>query len=371
MRLVLSVAGATLVVLLVIAAAAFVNGMSRSLQISGDTSNVMLVGKGSEESIERSEISASVASLVGAAVKGLRTTLAIPHVSAEVHVALPLRLSREAVSGSLVLVRGVTPAALLVHDRVQIIDGRFPEAGQDELMIGVMVATKMGVDASFLNVGSEVWIDQRAWKIVGRFVAPGSVMEAEAWTILTDIKAATKRETDSCVVLALENAEFDDIDAFARQRLDLELAAIREQDYYAALSQFFRPIQVVAWATAVLIASGGLFGGLNTMYAAFASRVRELGTLQCIGYRRAAIVLSLVQESLLASLTGAMIACIISITCLDGLAVRFSMGVFGLVIDGTVVGIGLTAGVILGLVGAFPPAWRALSMPIPQSLKAV
>ena len=38
-----------------------------------------------------------------------------------------------------------------------------------------------------------------------------------------------------------------------------------------------------------------------------ASRVRELGSLQAIGYPRHAIVLSLVQESLLASVTGALI----------------------------------------------------------------
>ena len=43
----------------------------------------------------------------------------------------------------------------------------------------------------------------------------------------------------------------------------------------------------------------GVLGGLSTMYAAFASRVRELGTLQVLGYPRSAIVLSLVQESAL------------------------------------------------------------------------
>ena len=73
-------------------------------------------------------------------------------------------------------------------------------------------------------------------------------------------------------------------------------------------SSFFRPIQLMVWTTAILIATGGLLGGLNTMYAAFASRVRELGALQAMGYSRLAVVVSLVQESLLATVAGALAA---------------------------------------------------------------
>jgi ABC-type antimicrobial peptide transport system permease subunit len=110
---------------------------------------------------------------------------------------------------------------------------------------------------------------------------------------------------------------------------------------------------------------------LNIMYAAFASRVRELGTLQCLGYRRSAIVLSLVQESCLATATGAVLAAVVALVFLDGLAVQFSMGAFGLRVDAPVLLLGLGAGLVLGVVGALPPAYRCLRLPIPESLKAV
>jgi putative ABC transport system permease protein len=172
-------------------------------------------------------------------------------------------------------------------------------------------------------------------------------------------------------VLTLDSAEFEDVDAFAKTRLDLELVAMRETDYYAKLKAFFGPIQAMVWVTAILIAMGGLFGGLNTMYAAFASRVREMGSLQAIGYPRYAIVVSLVQESLLAAAAGALLAAAIAVLTLDGIAVRFSMGVFGLVIDSTVLLAGLGAGLILGIAGALPPAWRCLRLPISDALKAL
>jgi ABC-type antimicrobial peptide transport system permease subunit len=126
----------------------------------------------------------------------------------------------------------------------------------------------------------------------------------------------------------------------------------------------------MVWVTAVLIAMGGVFGGLNTMYAAFAARVRELGTLQSIGYARSALVLSLVQESVLATVAGALLAAAIGFVWLDGLAIRFSIGTFGLVLDSEALLMGLCTGLALGLVGALPPAWRCLQMPVAESLKA-
>ena len=53
LRLGLATAGSALVVLLVLSAAAFVQGMGRSLAGAGVAENAILVGAGSEDSIER------------------------------------------------------------------------------------------------------------------------------------------------------------------------------------------------------------------------------------------------------------------------------------------------------------------------------
>src|SRR5688572_16511169 len=370
-RLALSLAGAALVVLLVLAAGAFVRGMDQSLRESGNTSNVILLGAGSEESFERSEIAPGVTGLVQAAVPGIRSRLGVPYVSPEVHMQSVIRTERDAQRTMQVLIRGMTPAAFLVHPQARVIDGRAPEPGRDEVLVGAQVPTKVGLPPQRLAVGQTLFFDERVWTIVGRFEAPGTVMEAEVWAPLSDLQIAARRDNLSCVVLTLDSPEgFDDVDTFARQRLDLELVAMRETDYYSNLSAFFRPIQLMVWATAVLIATGGLLGGLNTMYAAFASRVREIGSLQAIGFPRYAIVASLVQESVLATAAGALLAAAVGFLLLDGLTVRFSMGVFGLVIDSSVLLLALAAGLFLGVIGALPPAYRCLRLPIAEALKA-
>lgn len=372
-RLFLSLLGSALVVILVLAAAAFVRGMSLSLHSSGEPDNIVILGTGSEDSIERSEIASNVAGILNASVAGVRARDGIAYSSTEVHVQLPVRTHADQTKGTLLLFRGVTPAALLVHRSVQVVEGRFPRSGYDEIMIGVNVATKLGLDPADLPLGSILHIDSRQWSIVGRFAAPGTVYEAEAWLPIVDLKESTKRLTDSCVVITLdpEIAEFADVAAFTRTRVDLELSAMTETDYYSRLADFFAPIRVVTWVTAGLIALGGLFGGLNTMYAAFASRVREIGTLQSLGFRRSAIVVSLVQESVLATAAGALLAAFLGLVLIDGAAVRFSMGVFGLTVDAPVLATALAAGVLLGLLGALPPALRCLQLPIPVALKAI
>jgi putative ABC transport system permease protein len=389
LRLVLSVLGSALVVLLVLGAGAFVAGMTESLTHAGDERNVLIMGIGSEESFERSEIPASTASLLAASVPGLQTRHGVTFVSPEVDVQLPVSVAdapgqdgpvaegtaRGRPVAPLVLIRGVTPAAMLVHSQVQLIDGRLAESGHDEVVVGALAHLKLGVPASTLAVGRKLTIEGREWTIAGRLAAPHSVIEAEVWMPLTDLKQLTKRETDSCVVATLgsgpDAAELADIQAFCRQRLDLEITAMSEAEYYGKLAAFFAPIRAVTWVTAGLIALGGLLGGLNTMYAAFASRVRELGMLQCLGFRRAAIVVSLVQESCVACAAGAVLASAAALWLLDGVSVQFSMGAFGLKVGPPVLVIGLLAGLGLGLIGALPPAVRCLRLPIPESLKAI
>jgi putative ABC transport system permease protein len=384
-RLALSVSGAAMVVLLMLVAGGFVRGMSHALRVTGGVDNVILLGAGSEDSVERSEIPAATPGVLAASVEGVRTRAGVAYVSPEVHVMLPVGVgaatpgAAAARDARQALLRGVTPAAALVHASVTLTDGRWAEPGAREVMVGRAASTVLGVAGDQLALGRTLEIDGRSWTIVGRFAAPGTVVEAEIWLPLQDLMTVTKRETISCVVLTLEpydertgeGAEFGDVDAFTKTRPDLELVAMTEREYYGKLAGFFEPVKIVAWVTAGLIAVGGVLGGLNTMYAAFASRIRELGTLQAIGYRRLAIAWSMVQESTLATAAGGLMACAIGAFALDGVSVRFSMGAFGLLIDGPVVALGLVTGLALGVVGALPPAVRCLRPTIPVALKAV
>jgi putative ABC transport system permease protein len=366
-RLLQTVGGSALVVLLVIAATALNGGMSQVLSASGSAKNVILLGAGSEESIQRSEVSALLGGIAEAGVHGVSKTLGRPVASVEIHYMTYL-LDEDGRKGQ-GLFRGVTPRALLVHPEVRVLEGTFPRSG--EVMVGRLAWRKLGIPEASLKPGSEVTIDGSAMTVSGTFAAPGTVMESEVWAALGDLHMLAQRETVSCVVLRMDDAaHFPDAELFAQQRLDLELAALRESDYYAALSSFFKPLRVMTWITAGLIAAGAVFGGFNTLYAAFASRIRELATLQAIGYGRGAIFLSLVQESLIACLAGTLLASVTAIFLLDGRTIPFSIGAFTVSISPQVALAGLATGILLGILGAIPPAIRCLRPPLPKALRS-
>ncbi len=371
-RLAASLLGSALVVLLVLAAAGFVRGMQLTLtQPDALYENVIILGAGSEEALERSQIDVSVAGIAAASIPGLRSEAGVAFVSPEVNMALPIRESADAVDELQAVMRGVRPVALLVHPEVEIVEGRPPRSGTEEIMVGSLAATRLGIPDDRLAIGHTIYFDRRDWTIVGRFRAPNTVLDAEIWLPLTDLQIATKRESSlSGVVVTLDRASFIDVDLFAKSRLDLEIIAMRERDYYGSIAAFYRPIRIMILVTAVLIGLGGMLGGLNTMYAAFAARVREVGMLQAIGYTRLAIVLNLSEESVFTAACGALIGAVAGLALLDGLAIRFSMGAFAITLDAPVMLTGLAGGLLVGLVGAVPPAARCLRLPIVEALKS-
>jgi putative ABC transport system permease protein len=149
------------------------------------------------------------------------------------------------------------------------------------------------------------------------------------------------------------------------------MQATPETAYYAALQRHYRPVRLTAWLMVALIAASGVFAGLNTMYGAVVGRVRELATLQALGYLWRAIALSLIQEGMLLAAAAALLAAVLALTLVNGQAIRFTMGAFVLRIDSAALLVGCGTGLLLGIVGSLPPALRAMRLPVVEGLKAV
>ncbi|MEY3023968.1 MAG: hypothetical protein RJA16_794 [Planctomycetota bacterium] len=374
LRTLLAFVGSTLVLTLLLGVVGFVRGMSASLRGSGDD-NILFIGAGSEESIERSEIPARAAGIVGASLGGLRTVLGQPSVSPEVHAALPVRIAEreDATDPPLVVVRGVTPMAFGVHPRVVLVEGRLAETGRDEVIAGRLAASMLGVER--IVPGERLVIGEREVVVSGVFEAPGSVMAAELWMPLTDLQVLAQRDSVSCLVAGLPSDPATHApllaaaEAFSATRLDLELVAMPERDYYARLEAFFGPLRAMIAAGGTLVGLGALLGGLSTLHAAFASRIREFATLQVLGFRRGVILRSMFEEALLLNAAALLAASAIALLLLDGLAIRFSMGLFGISIDDVAILAGVGAAIAIAFLGIALPAWRCLLAPIPEALR--
>lgn len=368
-RSALTLGAMTLVVLLVLLVVGFLRGLELSLDVSGDPRVVLVHALGTSENMETSSVPGRTPALLTASLAGIQRRYGTAYVSPEVYLGTRVSVG-ESDLPTLGLLRGVTPAALLVRRQVQIVEGRWP--GPGELLAGRLAATKLSREERALAVGQSVTVEGRSWRISGRFAAAGSALEAELWGSLDDLQPALKRQDLTLVAVVLApGASFGDVDEFCKERLDLELEATRETDYYAALHKHYRPVRFLAWLVVCMVAGAGVFAGLNTMYGAVVGRVRELATLQTLGFVRRAIALSLMQEAIILAATGSLIAAVVALMFLNGFAVRFTMGAFVLRIDSMALLISCGVGLVLGLIGALPPAIRAMRLPVAEGLKAV
>jgi ABC-type lipoprotein release transport system permease subunit len=66
-----------------------------------------------------------------------------------------------------------------------------------------------------------------------------------------------------------------------------------------------------------------------------------------------------------------LLAALLALVFINGMAVRFTMGAFALRVDSMAILIGCGVSLLLGFLGALYPAVRALRMPIVEGLKTV
>jgi ABC-type antimicrobial peptide transport system permease subunit len=368
LRTALTFLGLSTVILLVFVVVGFIRGLEQSLAVTGNSSTAVVFGLGMGENLEYSSIEMATADLIGASVQGIQQRHGQKYVSPELYLGTEVVVgdSNEPQMG---LLRGVTPSALLVRQQVEIEQGAWPAAG--EVIVGKMAAAKLGVDDAKLAIGNTLRFEGRDWKISGTFSAGGSAFEAELWCRLDDLQQALKRQDLSLVAVTMApGVDFSNLALFCAERLDLELQTMPELEYYATLQKDYGPVRMLAWLVVLLVSGAGVFAGLNTMYGSVIGRIRELASLQTIGFVRRALLLSLIQEGVVLAAAASLLATLAALLFVNDAAVRFTMGAFSLRIDEVAVLIGCGVGLLLGVIGAVPPALRALRMPIVDGLKA-
>jgi ABC-type lipoprotein release transport system permease subunit len=373
LRTFLTFLGLTTVVTLILVVVGFIRGLENSLAVSGDPQTAIVYSLGMGENIEYSSIPMRTSDLVPASLTGIQERYGQKYVSPELYLGTQVGVggsSTEEPREALGLVRGVTPAVLLVRNRVELEEGSWPEPGQ--IMIGRLAATKLGATAETVSIGKTIELENRTWEISGVFSCGGAAFESEVWCRLDDLQQAMKRQDLSIVAVTMESpADFVELDLFCRERLDLELQATQEPDYYATLQRDYGPVRWLAWLVVLMVAGAGVFAGLNTMYGSVVGRVTELSMLRTIGFVRRAVFVSLMQEAIILSLAASLFASLIALLFINGAAIRFTMGAFPLRIDSVCILIGCCVGLLLGIFGAIPPSIRAMKMSVVDGLKAV
>jgi putative ABC transport system permease protein len=368
---VMTALGIALTVTTAIFLMALLAGLKHAFVSSGNPLNVLVLRKGSE------------AELTGGFDRSLFPTLTtLPGIAKDSHgepmasgeLVVVIVLPRKDGTGEVnVTVRGMMPDGLEMRPSAKLIEGRWFQPGQREVVVSDSIRRRF----SHANIGDTMEFGKGAWTVVGVFDAGGSAYESEIWGDVNQeasdfdrreaLSSAYLRATDPVAADALKNRVSDD------QRLKLE--GYIETAYYAKQTSSGNVIEYIGWTVALIMAVGSIFAAMNTMYAAVAYRGREIATLRVIGFSRPAILTSFVLESLLLALLGAVVG-ILLVLPFNGMetgtsnAVTFSEVVFALRITPQVALAALAFALIMGFVGGLAPAWHAARQNILNALRS-
>ncbi len=357
----LTLIGIALITVQVILVAGFARALAKSASATASPNVGILVGTTGEHDLVRSVISRGNAEAVAAGLPGVATVGDQRAVSVELHSA-----SRR--GNAVALMRGVTPSAYLVHERLTVVDGREPDAPY-ELLAGRLAASRMGVDDADMSIGKQVELEGRKWTVVGHFAAPGTVLEAELWVRLDDLVQSVGRQDVSCVAARWPDARSMKRGRVwtARNAVSYEVSFVEETALYETLQQQLDPIVALSWLMALLVLIAGIFACTNTMFAAVLARTREMGALRAIGFRPSSIGISLVLESLILGLVGGLIGFWVA-GFFQEIPMKFPMGAFSIDLSPGMRLFGLGTALVAGLIGGLIPAWRTMRMPLVDAL---
>jgi ABC-type lipoprotein release transport system permease subunit len=347
-------------------------GIRATLVATGQPDNVIVLRKGAGAEIN-SGIAREQAAIIES-LPGIATDAAGRRLLSKEPVVLNSLPKRGSGKPSNVTVRGTSAeVGLQLRPQVHLVAGRMFRPGTSEVIAGAAIAQGF----AGAGLGESLRFGGRDWLVVGTFDGGRSGFDSEIWGDAEQLMQAFRRATFSSVVFRLADPQAFEA---ARAALDedprLTLEARREEAFYAAQSeQLANFIRILGTALSVIFSIGAIVGAMITMFAAVASRVGEIGTLRALGFRRGAVLLAFLGESLLLALVGG-VAGLAGATLMQRVDIStvnfqtFSELAFQFRLTGRIVFQALAFALAMGFVGGFIPAWRAARLKIVDCLRA-
>jgi len=364
--------GIALTVAVLLALLALVNGLRDAFRSTGNPLQVLVLRKGANAELTSGIPRAAFQDMKFKAGVA-RASNGDPMVSPEGIVLINVP-SVDNPEGSNITVRGITPIGIQMREGLKLVSGRWFEPGKREVVVGKSIAARFPAT----RMGEKLTFGKGDWDVVGILDAGKSANNSEIFTDLNQAAAdfgrtegfssILVRATDPVTVAALVNDLNND------QRMTV--SARTEMDYYEAQTASGLLIEFLGIFISVIMAVGSGFAAANTMYAAVARRSREIGTLRVLGFSRGSILLSFLGESLLLSLLGGVLGCLLVLP-LNGLTtgmmngLTFSEIAFNFTITPQIMLAGVVFAMILGALGGFFPARSASKKEILTALRQI
>lgn len=363
--------GIALVVAVFIGMLALGQGLRAALARTGVDRNVLVLRKGADSELS-SGIARETASILASSPHVATGADGRPLLSPEVYVLIPLSRPGDSTAIKNVVVRGVSDQAWNVRANLAVIAGQRPQSGRSEICVGRKLLGRF----DHLGVGETLRFGGRDWTVACHFSAGGSAFESEIWGENEQVMPVFRGQVFQSVTFRLQDpAAFDDAKRALEADPRLNLDVIRESTFYEGQVGILGVmLRALAIGITSIMAVGAIFGAVNTMYAAVASRTPEIAVLLTLGFRPHHVMLSFLAESTLIATVGAILGALLALP-VNGIVTSttnwtsFSEIAFSFRVTPWLLLWGVLFGVVMGVVGGFFPAWRASRRQVVQALR--
>ncbi len=364
------VVGIAGVVGVLVALLAMAAGFSATLRQGGSDDTAMVLRAGAQTELN-SVLDHDTVALVSQLPQVRQTPAGQPIASSELVVVAALPKRSTGLDANVEL-RGVGERAWDLRPRLQLVAGRRFTPGMRELIVGKRAQEQFAGVA----VGSTLKLNGQLWKVVGEFTA-GDANDSDLWGDAEVVGPTYRRGASSTSV----TVQLTDASAFAAfkaalatdPRIKVDVQTTRA--YFSAQSeQLSRLITGLGTAIGLIMAVGAVFGALNSMYAAVASRTREIATLRAVGFRAAPVVVSVLLETMLLALLGGVLGAALAWLLFNNytastLGANFTQIVFAFQVSPELLWRGLKWALAMGLLGGLFPALRAARLSVTEGLR--
>ena len=359
-----------LVVAVFVAMLALATGFRAALAKTGSPDNVIVLRQGANDELS-SGISRETARIIASFPHVAAGDDGRPLVSPEIYVLL--NPDRKTGGIGNVVARGVDDRAFDVRQGVRVVAGRTFNRGASEVIIGRRIAER------FVNmdIGDSLEFGGRKWAVVGHFASDGSGFESEVWGENEQFMPVFRGQVYQSVIFRLApGATLDEVKRAMETDPRIQVSVRDEQDFYTSQSGILSTtLQVMAVFISVIMSIGAIFGAVNTMYAAVASRSPEIAVMLTLGFKPRSVLASFLAEAAVIALIGGVLGCLFALP-INGIATSttnwqsFSEVAFAFRVTPTLLLYGVIFSVVMGVVGGFFPAWRAARLAVVQALRA-
>lgn len=367
----LTASGMALVVFVFATVLMMSEGIRSTLVATGQVDNVLVLRKGAGAEIN-SGISRDQAAIIES-LPGIATNGSGQRLVTKEPVVLNTLPKRSNGKPSNVTLRGTSVLGLELRPQVKMIQGRMFRPGTSEIIAGRSIAN--GFKGA--GLGETLRFAQRDWLVVGIFDSGKTGFDSEIWGDSEQLMAAFRRNAYSTIVFRLTDlSALERIQSAIEADPRLQVDAKPEIQFYAEQSEALATfINYLGLSLSVIFSIGAVVGAMITMFAAVAQRVGEIGTLRALGFRRRAVLIAFLLESLLLSLVGGLIGLFaaawmqtVNISTVN--FQTFSELAFQFKLTPKIALQTILFALFMGFLGGFIPAWRAARMTIVDCLRA-